>query len=73
MRTPCAAGFSHAGYALRDCVLSLPFPNVEVHMTNIEKREIRSVIAPAAVGVAFGFGVQSYELGLEAMLKLLRR
>jgi 3-dehydroquinate dehydratase-2 len=67
------AGFNHAGYALRDCVLALPFPYVEVHMTNIEKRGIRSVIAPAAVGVVFGFGVQSYVLGLEAMLKLLRK
>jgi 3-dehydroquinate dehydratase II len=67
------AGFSHAGYALRDCVLALPFPYVEVHMTNIEKRKIRSVLAEAAVGAVFGFGVHSYVLGLEAMLKLLRR
>jgi len=67
------AGFNHAGYALRDCVLALPFPYVEVHMTNIEKRGIRSVIAPAAVGAVYGFGVQSYVLGLEAMLKLLRK
>ncbi|HZQ71854.1 MAG TPA: type II 3-dehydroquinate dehydratase [Burkholderiales bacterium] len=66
------AGFSHAGYALRDCILALPFPYVEVHMTNIEKRGIRSVLAPAAVGSVFGFGVQSYLLGLEAMLGLLR-
>ena len=67
------AGFNHAGYALRDCVLALPFPYVEVHMTNIEKRGIRSVIAPAAVGAVFGFGVHSHVLGLEAMLKLLRK
>jgi 3-dehydroquinate dehydratase-2 len=66
------AGFNHAGYALRDCVLALPFPYVEVHMTNVEKRGIRSVIAPAAVGGIYGFGVNSYVLGLEAMLKLLR-
>lgn len=66
------AGFNHAGYALRDCLLALPFPYVEVHMTNIEKRGIRSVLAPAAVGSVFGFGVQSYLLGLEAMLGLLR-
>lgn len=67
------AGFNHAGYALRDCVRALPFPYVEVHMTNIEKREIRSVLAPVAVGSVFGFGVQSYVLGLEAILKLLRK
>jgi 3-dehydroquinate dehydratase-2 len=67
------AGFNHAGYALRDCVRALPFPYVEVHMTNIEKREIRPVLAAVAVGAVFGFGVQSYVLGLDAMLKLLRR
>jgi 3-dehydroquinate dehydratase-2 len=67
------AGFNHAGYALRDCIVALPFPYIEVHMTNVEKRGIRSVLAPAAVGSVFGFGVQSYVLGLEAMLKLLRK
>jgi 3-dehydroquinate dehydratase-2 len=67
------AGFNHAGYALRDCVRALPFPYVEVHMTNIEARGIKPVIAPVAVGAIFGFGVHSYVLGLEAMLKLLRK
>jgi 3-dehydroquinate dehydratase-2 len=67
------AGFNHAGYALRDCVRALPFPYVEVHMTNIEKREIRPLLAAVAVGAVFGFGVHSYVLGLEAMLKLLRK
>jgi 3-dehydroquinate dehydratase II len=67
------AGFNHSGYALRDCVRALPFPYVEVHMTNVEKREIRSVLAPVAVGSVFGFGVHSYVLGLEAMLGLLRK
>lgn len=66
------AGFNYAGYALRDCVRAMPFPYVEVHMTNIEKREIRPVIASVAVGSVFGFGVHSYVLGLDAMLKLLR-
>jgi 3-dehydroquinate dehydratase-2 len=67
------AGFNHAGYALRDCLRALPFPYVEVHMTNPEKREIRLVLTPVAVGSVAGFGVQSYVLGLEAMLKLLRK
>src|SRR5215470_8642029 len=44
------AGFTHAGYALRDCVLTLPFPYVEEHMTNIAKRGLVSAVAPAAVG-----------------------
>jgi 3-dehydroquinate dehydratase II len=67
------AGFNYAGYALRDCVVTLPFPYVEVHMTNIDKRGIRSLLAPVAVGSVCGFGVHSYVLGLEAMLKLLRK
>jgi 3-dehydroquinate dehydratase-2 len=67
------AGFNYSGYALRDCILSLPFPYVEVHMSNVEKRGIRGVLAAAAVGSVFGFGVHSYVLGLEAMLKLLRK
>ncbi|MEO8009792.1 MAG: type II 3-dehydroquinate dehydratase [Betaproteobacteria bacterium] len=66
------AGFNHAGYALRDCVRALPFPYVEVHMTNIEARGIKPVIAPVAVGGIYGFGVNSYVLGLDAMLGLLR-
>jgi len=67
------AGFSSAGYALRDCVSALPFPYVEVHMTNIEKRGIPCVLTPVAVGSVIGFGVNSYVLGLEAMLTLLRK
>jgi 3-dehydroquinate dehydratase-2 len=65
------AGFTYAGYALRDCLLAVPFPYVEVHMTNIEKRGIKSAVAVAARGVVAGFGVRSYILGLEAMLMLL--
>ena len=42
-------------------------------MTDIEKRGNRSVLAAAAVGSVFGFGVHSYVLGLEALLKLLRK
>jgi 3-dehydroquinate dehydratase-2 len=67
------AGFSHAGYALRDCVRALPFPYIEVHMTNVAKRGIHSVLAEAATGVIFGFGVYSYVLGLEAMVRRLRK
>jgi 3-dehydroquinate dehydratase-2 len=59
--------------ALLDCVRALPFPYVEVHMTNIEKHEIRSVLTPVTVGSVAGFGVQSCVLGLEARLGLLRK
>lgn len=66
------AGFLYAGYALRDCLRAVSFPYIEVHMTNIEKRGMHSVLAEASVGVIAGFGLQSYFLGLEAMLSLLR-
>jgi len=66
------AAFLFAGYALRDCLRAVPIPYVEVHMTNIEKRGFRSLLAETAVGLIAGFGVQSYVLGLDAMLRHLR-
>jgi 3-dehydroquinate dehydratase-2 len=67
------AGFNYAGYALRDCVLALPFPYVEVHISNVAKRGIHGVMAAAARGVIYGFGLQSYVLGLDAMLDIVLR
>lgn len=66
------AAFLFAGYALRDCLRAVPYPYVEVHMTNIERRGIHSILAETAVGMVAGFGVRSYVLGLEAMLGHLR-
>ena len=67
------AGFGYAGYALKDCLAALPFPYIEVHMTNIEKRAIQPITRAIAKGVIFGFGIQSYFLGLDAMRDLLSR
>jgi len=68
------AGFTHAGYALRDCIKAVaPLPYVEVHITNIEKREIKSVLGSVAEGVVAGFGPTSYRLGLDAMIDVLER
>jgi 3-dehydroquinate dehydratase-2 len=67
------AGFLYAGYALRDCLRALPIPCVEVHMTNIEARGMRSVTVEAAIGSVMGFGVDSYRLGLDALLRHLER
>ena len=62
------AGFSHAGYALRDAILGCAgLPYVEVHVSNIEKRGIRSVLAPAALGTIAGFGLDGYRLALDAL------
>ena len=66
------AGFGYAGYALKDCLAALPFPYIEVHMTNIEKRDIRPITREVAKSVIFGFWIQSYFLGLDAMCGLLR-
>ena len=67
------AGFNHAGYALRDCVRGAGLPYVEVHMSNVERRGIHSVLSAVAEGVVYGFGTYSYILGLEAMLNLLSK
>ena len=67
------AAFIFAGYALRDCLRAVPFPYVEIHITNIEKRGIHSLLAETAVGLIAGFGMNSYLLGLEAMLEHLSR
>ena len=65
------AGFIHSGYALRDCVRSMRFPCVEVHMSNIDKRGLKSVTAEAARGTIAGFGVLSYLMGLDALIELV--
>ncbi len=65
------AGFSYAGYALKDCVRGVGLPYVEIHISNIHKRRIESVLSDAAEGVITGFGVYGYLLALDAILHLL--
>jgi len=65
------AGFIHSGYALRDCLRSMRFPYVEVHMSNIDKRGLKSVTAEAARGTIAGFGLRSYFMGLDALIELV--
>ncbi|MCK9381854.1 MAG: type II 3-dehydroquinate dehydratase [Sulfuritalea sp.] len=66
------AGFIHTGYALRDCLRAMQFPYVEVHMSNIEKRGLKSVMAETADGMITGFGLRSYFMGLDALLELIK-
>ena len=68
------AGFTYRGEALRDCILDCNgLPYIEVHISNIAKRGIKSVLANAAHGMLMGFGLQSYLLALDAMLDLLQK
>jgi 3-dehydroquinate dehydratase-2 len=63
------AAYTHSSVALRDAITAAGLPTIEVHISNIYKREEfrkHSYIAGAAVGQIAGFGVQSYLLGLRA-------
>ena len=69
-----AAAFTHSSLAIRDAVLAVRVPFVEVHLSNIFAREAerrRSVLADLAVGLVAGFGATSYLLALEALVRHL--
>ena len=69
-----AAAFTHTSLAVRDAVLAVRVPFVEVHLSNIFSREPerrRSLLADLAVGVVAGFGADSYRLGLEGLVAFL--
>jgi 3-dehydroquinate dehydratase II len=65
-------GLCYAGYALRDCMKGIKLPIVEIHMSNHYARKIDSVTAEAARGVILGFGVDTYLIGLDVALGLLK-
>ena len=68
-----AGAYTHTSVALHDCIRSLKSPVIEVHISNVHTREDfrhHSYLSPACKGVICGFGLDSYRLGIEAILAL---
>ena len=67
--------YTHTSVAIRDAILSTGMPVVEVHISNIYKREDfrqKSFVSGVSLGVVSGFGARSYYLGLLGLVKHLR-
>jgi len=63
-----AGGYTHTSVAIRDCIEAISVPVVEVHISNLSKRESfrhQSLMTPVCVGSIIGFGLQSYNLAIQ--------
>lgn len=70
------AAFTHTSVALRDALLAVAIPFIEVHLSNIHAREPfrrHSYFSDIAIGVISGLGAQGYTLALQAALSLLSK
>ena len=68
------AAYSHTSVAIRDALSAVDTPCIEVHLSNVEAREEfrqRAITAPACIGRISGLGVDSYRLGLRAIIDYL--
>ena len=68
------AGLTQHGVPLHDAIKAMPFPSLEIHMSNIAAREAwraHSIISPAVKGTIQGLGVHSYLAGLRALVGLV--
>ena len=66
-----AGAYTHTSIALQDCIRSLTSPVIEVHISNVHRREEfrhKSMISCACVGVICGFGLDSYRLAVESIV-----
>ena len=71
-----AGAYTHTSIALRDALLGVAIPYVEVHLSNIYSREEfrhKSFLSDKALGLVCGFGANSYQLALEGMVFYLKR